>query len=374
MPLAEKLVSGFAALVAILWVIVLSRWLIDDAALPYIVASMGASAVLLFALPQGPLSQPWPFAGGHLISAAIGVTCAQWVPNVLFAAALAVAMAISAMYVLRCLHPPGGATAMTVVLGGDVIRSLGYAYLLSPLLMNIVMMLAWALLINNLLPRRHYPNFIRQLPQNDHALSSEVNMKAHVHAALNEVDTFIDASEEDLGRLFNVMLTQERRERMGEIACRDIMCRDVTTAEYDTELEVVWAQMIQGHFRSMPVLDQRKQVIGMLSMTDFLRQVVDLPKHDSLLHRLKHFVKRTEGLHANKIEYAGHLMSKQVVSIQADQHIVDLFPLFVSHGVHHIPVIDEQNRLQGLITPKQLLSALHSDLLRYKTDALYYPQ
>ncbi|MGZ3253432.1 MAG: HPP family protein [Burkholderiaceae bacterium] len=85
----------------------------------YLIAPMGASAVLLFCVPASPLAQPWSIIGGNLVSALIGVTCAKlFVDAPLLAAALAGCLAIGAMFSLRCLHPPSGAVALTAVLGG----------------------------------------------------------------------------------------------------------------------------------------------------------------------------------------------------------------------------------------------------------------
>src|SRR5690625_7242859 len=80
-------------------------------------ASMGATAVLLFAVPHGALSQPWAVVGGHVVSAIVGVTCQLLIPNLFWAAALSVGVAVAAMYYLRCIHPPGGATALAAEIG-----------------------------------------------------------------------------------------------------------------------------------------------------------------------------------------------------------------------------------------------------------------
>ncbi len=69
---------------------------------------MGASAVLLFAAPHVPFSQPWNVFGGHIISAIVGVACWQWIPDYTVAASASVGLAIGAMYFARCIHPPGG--------------------------------------------------------------------------------------------------------------------------------------------------------------------------------------------------------------------------------------------------------------------------
>jgi CBS domain-containing membrane protein len=96
-----------------------------------IVASMGASAVLLFAVPHAPLSQPWPLIGGHVVSALVGVICAKVILNAPLAAALAVSLAIGSMHYFRCIHPPGGVTALTAVIGGASVDSLDYTSSLS---------------------------------------------------------------------------------------------------------------------------------------------------------------------------------------------------------------------------------------------------
>jgi len=90
----------------------------------YIVPSMGASAVLLFAVPHSALGHLWNVIGGHLISSAIGVACYQRLPSNGIAAGASVGLAIGAMYYTRCIHPPGGATALAAVIGGQNIHAL----------------------------------------------------------------------------------------------------------------------------------------------------------------------------------------------------------------------------------------------------------
>lgn len=97
-------------------------------ALPFLIAPIGASAVLVFAVPASPLAQPWPVFGGNVLSAAVGVTVAHLVPDQMLAVGLAVAVAILAMSLLRCLHPPSGAVAVTAIIGSDAVIAAGYMY------------------------------------------------------------------------------------------------------------------------------------------------------------------------------------------------------------------------------------------------------
>jgi len=153
----EKWVSGAGGLTGILGVMLVSQAYLGLSGSASLVASMGASAVLLFAVPHGPLSQPWAVFGGHLVSAVIGVACVRLHTQPLIASALAVALAISAMHYLRCIHPPGGATALSAVAGGDAVHALGFHYVLTPVLLNVLVILLVAIVFNFPFPWRRYP-------------------------------------------------------------------------------------------------------------------------------------------------------------------------------------------------------------------------
>lgn len=205
----ERLISavgGFLGVLAVLWV---SSNVLDHHGAAMIIASMGASAVLLFAVPHGALSQPWSVVGGNVISALIGVTCAQHLADPFIAAALAVGLAIAAMYYLRCLHPPGGATALVAVLGGDAVHQLGYSFAVTPVLVNTLILLGIAVVVNLPFRWRRYPAGLALSPRvAQDEPPSEKALLAHQDLvyALSKLDSFIDVSEEDLIRIFTLAL------------------------------------------------------------------------------------------------------------------------------------------------------------------------
>lgn len=153
----EGLIAALGGGLSILLLVGFSLWLFPVESATPVIASMGASAVLLFALPQGPLSQPWPVLAGHSISAIIGVTCARYIPQSSIAAACAVGLAIAAMHQCKCIHPPGGATAFAAVIGGSAIRQLGFWFVLFPVFTNALVMVVLAVVINNAFKGRRYP-------------------------------------------------------------------------------------------------------------------------------------------------------------------------------------------------------------------------
>lgn len=111
-------------------------------ALPFLIAPIGASAVLVFAVPASPLAQPWPVFGGNVVAACVGVTVLHLVPVTLAAIPIAVASAILVMSLLRCLHPPSGAVAITTILGGQAIVDAGYLFPISVVAANSAALLA----------------------------------------------------------------------------------------------------------------------------------------------------------------------------------------------------------------------------------------
>jgi CBS domain-containing membrane protein len=124
----------------------------------FLIGSFGASSVLVYGAIQSPLAQPRNLIGGHLVSALIGVTVYKLMPDIIWVSApLAVALSIVAMQVTKTLHPPGGATSLIAVIGNEKIKTLGYSYVLSPVLSGALILLLVALVFNNITSSRKYP-------------------------------------------------------------------------------------------------------------------------------------------------------------------------------------------------------------------------
>ncbi|KAB2641428.1 MAG: hypothetical protein DVB25_01750 [Verrucomicrobia bacterium] len=202
----EKLVSTAGGMIAIMLLILLNERVLHLSGAITLLGSMGASAVLLFAVPHGQLSQPWPVLGGHVFGALIGVSCARWIAAPEMAAALAVGLSIGMMHQLKCLHPPGAATALSAVLGNGAIHEMGYSFVIIPVLVNCLMMLGIAVAFNMCFGWRRYPACltVRKIPAVPETPSHE-----DIVMALRSIDTFVDVSENDL-ILLNRLLASGR--------------------------------------------------------------------------------------------------------------------------------------------------------------------
>jgi len=202
----EKLISTIGGFLGIYGIYLSSHWLLNSDIAVLIVPSMGASAVLLFAAPHVPFSQPWNVFGGHALSAIVGVACWQWIPDHAIAASASVGLAIGVMIITRCIHPPGGATALAAVIGSEKLHQLGYSYEYEPILLNTVTILFVAITFNAFFKARIYPAYLKQKPSKSTSTSTEytpINHEDFVYA-LSEIETFVDIDEEDLLKIYNL--------------------------------------------------------------------------------------------------------------------------------------------------------------------------
>lgn len=209
----ERTVAILGSLVAMLIVFAVSGSMPGGSHV-LIVASTGASAVIIFTVPHGRLSQPWPVLVGHLLCGLIGVTCAKWLGTGPMSAAITVSLCVLAMNVGRCLHPPAGATALTAVLGGSIITDLGYSFVLAPVMVNMLTLVGAAVLINLPFRWRRYPATLNW--QRRKALPPNVD-RSDLAYALSKIDTFMDINEDDLLRIYELARSRSDKESIIKI-------------------------------------------------------------------------------------------------------------------------------------------------------------
>ena len=338
-----------------------------------LVAPIGASAVLLFALATGPMSQPWSVLVGNTVSALVGIACARLVPVPLFAAALAVGFAVGLMFLLRALHPPGGAMALLAVLTGQT----DFAFALYPVALDsgLLVLLAWS--YHSLCGRPYLPNL--QRPPDDRAVANSDSgartydagtrfTAADLEAALSSHQQLLDVGAEDLQAVLARAETIAYSRRMAELLCRDLMSSAVVSVQFGDTLAVAWDAMRQRRVKALPVVDRARRIVGIVTQSDFLRHA-GLDKQEGLVQRIRDFVRKSPSSNSDQPEVVGQIMTRRVRVSSADKPLADLVPLFSKHGHHHIPIVDAEQRLVGIITQTDMVRML-AQLARPATDAL----
>ena len=196
--LLDRLLACAGAVIGIaLTIVVCSQFSMAGIDLPIIVAPIGASAVLAFAVPASPLAQPWSIVGGNTVSTLVGVLAFRAIPDPTIAAGIAVGGAILAMTLLRCLHPPGGAAALTAVIGSSAIHAQGYAFAFAPVAINSIALVSLAMFFHRI-SGHSYPHQARAEPEQLAAAGLHLD---DIDRALADMHESFDISREDLDLL-----------------------------------------------------------------------------------------------------------------------------------------------------------------------------
>ncbi len=330
-----------------------------------LLAPVGASTVILYALPHSPVAAPWAVLGSYLVGTACGLAVLVAVPYPPLAAALGVAACVWGMARLNCIHPPGGAVPLMMVLAAPRTAE-AMALLAAAALVNVLLMLALAVLINTLVLGRRYPWHAAPAPGNPH-LTGDVPAEQRLGLlhedldhAVRRLDTFIDVQEGELVTLYNLAV-DHAFERHTSLTCGDVMSRDLITVTFSTGLDEAWAELSLHRIRALPVVDGFGRLLGIVTLTDFLREL-DHPPLPALGVRLRDLLRRTPGTHSEKAEVVGQIMTRAVVTAAIDMPITSLVHILAEKAVHHIPVLDDTQRVVGIVTPSDINAALYKQL------------
>jgi CBS domain-containing membrane protein len=328
----DRALACLGAFVGIALTGLVAAWLHGDGeAVPWIVAPMGASAVLLFAVPSSPMAQPWPIVGGNALSALVGFAVGRALGHGAIAVALAVGLAIAVMSVTRSLHPPGGAAALTGALGGSLVDAAGWWFPLAPVALDAAILVAVGWLFHRF-SGHTYPH--RQAPATatrDPAPSLRVGVSDEdLDHVLAETGESFDVEREDLrlllGRLEARLLARERP----ELTCGAIMSRDVISVGRDADPAAARRLLLETGVRLLPVLDAAGRPLGGVGLRELARPGATVAA----------------------------VMTPPLTAAPADPAAVLVGPL--SDGRRHAAMVVEPagGELLGLVTQTDLLAAL----------------
>jgi CBS domain-containing membrane protein len=346
----RAIIGGFAG---ILLAAMVSHVLLGSAYIgAWLLAPLGASAVLVFAAPASPLAQPWAVVGGNTISALVGSACALAIPDPTLAAAAAVGLAITAMLLCRCLHPPGGAMALSAVLMHAAHGQLPVGVAL----LNSVLLVSAGVAYNSFTGRR-YPHIQVQQAAVGTGTGARF-ISADLDAVVARYNQVLDVSRDDLEALLVGAELEGYRRRMGEIRCKDLMSREVIAVEFGSTLQEAWNLMHKHRIKALPVIDRARRVIGIVTLVDFMRGTA-FERNSSFAASLRHFILPDGLSHSEKPEVVGQIMTHHADVLREDRHAVELMPIFTETRHHHIPIVDHENRIVGIVTQSDFLRFLN---------------
>jgi CBS domain-containing membrane protein len=327
--------AGLGALLGLAMIGVILKFAVSAVGLhAWFVPAIGSSAVLVFALPASPLAQPRAVIGGNVVAALVGVACAALIPEPVASAAIAVAVSVVAMSLIGCLHPPGGAVALSAAAATSA-GAAGLAYVAPVAVCSALLVLAAMAIIN--LMGRSYPHRVAA-PVNAHHTRDEnpatrVGFTADdLDRALSKYGELLDVSRDDLDALFRQVELEAHSRLHAQIKCEDIMSRDVLTVDATQSAPGALAFLRKHDLRTAPVIDEEHRVVGI--------------------------VRRAELVAAGR-QLVGAVLDPFAHKVRPGTAIESLLPLLSSGECHEVMVVDENRRLVGLITQTDLLAVLY---------------
>ena len=230
-----------------------------------------------------------------------------------------------------------------------------FEFALFPVLLNSVLLVTVGIVYNTLTGRR-YPH--SQVVDRSNAPTTSRFSPADLDAALQRYNQVLDVSRDELENILHMAEMNAMERRLSDLRCEDIMSRDVITVEYGTDLQDAWLLMRRHRIKALPVIDRQRRIVGIVSLADFMRHA-DVDLDVSVRERLHHLIRRSSTVHTSKPEAVGQIMCTRVRVASANRSVAELMPIFSEDGHHHIPVIDSDSRLVGIVTQSDFVRALH---------------
>ena len=331
----------------------------------YLVAPLGASAVLLFAVPNSPLAQPWSAVIGNTVAALVGVAISMLIYEPALRIAVAVALAIIVTFMLRAVHPPAGAVAMTAAMSPEAVEHLGFWFALAPIATGTASLVLIAIAYARLTGRR-YP--FRQFDQqNRHGTSDRIAVErlglseAELSDILQRYRQSFNLGVEDLARLIGAAELQAAAHQTGTPTAAAIMSSNLITVKANTDLGTV-ADLFRRHrFTSLPVVDEKQRFLGII----FQVHLISRAREDALrLDRgLIPALRRLIDPERDKPVLAIDIMSVTVPRAIATTPLGALLPLLGDTDVDAVPIL-EYGKLIGIVTRTDLIAAMARGIAR----------
>lgn len=331
----------------------------------YLVAPFGASSVLLFAVPNSPLAQPWSAIVGNTVAAIVGVAVCLLVPDPALRIALAVGLAITATILCRAIHPPAGAVAMTAAMSPDAIATLGFWFALAPIAVGTITLVLLATVYARL-TGRHYP--FRQFDDPSKHGTEDRNpterlglSEEELTAILERYSQSFNLGVEDLARLIGAAELQAATHISGPLTAQDIMSRNLVTVHPETSLGDVADLFRQHRFTSLPVVGPDQAFMGVI----FQMHLISRARADAfrLDRGYAAALRRLLDRDREKPMTAGDIMSVAGPRATSNTPIGALLPMMADGDTDAVPVV-EYGKISGIVTRTDLVAALARSVAR----------
>ena len=326
--------------------------------------AVGASAVIMFAIPHSPMAQPWSVIGGYLVAVSVGLLVQTAMVPSIPGVAVAIVLVVLLTMTLKCLHPPAGAIIVFVFNQHPQDFQTGLMVLASVMLSALLLVIL-AMVLNNLGLGRKYPQCLAEPIRNLHRTRDQPpTLRTGVthedlDYALKKHGTYVDIQEAELIDLYETAIDHAFSRKMNT-RCGDIMARDVISITDSTGLDEAWRLLHQHKIKALPVINAQRQVIGIVTVADFLKDVATKRLHYRA--GLENLVHGDQNLATDR-RPVSQIMTQPVVTEQSDALVALLIKKLSDLGMHHVPIVNGQQELVGMITQSDLIGSMYQKIV-----------
>lgn len=256
------------------------------------------------------------------------------------------------------MHPPGAAVALAAVLSAPENGSLAVGFVLSPVMLDTLLLVGLAILYNRATGRK-YP-FRQTATTNRHA-TMDADAERRLGLSKQELSTILDhfnlsanIGAEDFGRVLAAAEAEAARYHFDGLTCADVMSRDLVSVTPETRLERV-ADLFRTHrFKTLPVIVENGRLAGIITQNDLIQRV----RGDTLFRRVvfSSALKSMVDPVRSKL-VARDVMTNEVRTVAPADGVGVLVQLLADGGVQAAPVVSN-GLLAGIVTRSDLLAVL----------------
>ncbi|ELJ8672575.1 MULTISPECIES: HPP family protein [Vibrio] len=317
---------------------------------PLMIASIGASITIVFVVPSSPMGRTWPVLAGHLLPALVGVCLTSLIDDATILCLTTITLSIITMVIFKCVHPPGVATALVPAISQSTQPAMGLSFLLDPVLFNIIPLIICGYFY------RWYLNRRASKKEPSDSTSTLAHNKSSIffselHETIATRNEWLDIDERTLDDIFKQTHLLALEHRHQKLTCEHVMTSRLITLKPNDTIHKALELLQQNQFTALPVVDDEHELVGIFSLVDFLRSVENR-KFDSFIALYLQAKKKAK-------KEVSQFMNAAPVFMRTDTHIARTIPLLTS-GYHHIPIVDNRNRLKGMVTQSDLIEFLYN--------------
>ena len=296
------------------------------------------------------MGKTWPLVGGHLTAALVGIGLSTALDNLIVLITLTITCTIIIMIVLKCVHPPGVATALVPVLSSTS-QSTDIYFLLDPVLLNIVPLALSGIVYRSWIAIRASKTTQKLSTTTKSAHEKSSLYFDELHEVLETRNEWLDIDEKTLDEIFKQTHLLALEHKSQQLTCKHVMTENIQAlSETDSVYEGL--NILQKNkFSAIPIINSNQEIVGIFSLVDYLLYV-EKRKINSFVGLYLLAKKKT----SNTI---GQYMKRNPISIHEDQHLARLIP-YLTSGFHHIPIVNSKSQLVGMVTQSDLIEFLYN--------------